>query len=94
LNHHVDRLAEDHLHARLIESALLKKDFVGTILPVETNILIFEVKGRYTAPMLSSILKEKGILAIAISPTQIRFVLHLDISASQVQQTIDLIESL
>lgn len=94
LNHHVDRLAEDHLHARLIEAALLKKDFVGTILPVETNILIFEVKGRYTAPVLSAILKEKGILAIAISPTQIRFVLHLDVSASQVQQTIDLIESL
>lgn len=94
LNHHVERLAEDHLHARLIEAALLKKDFVGTILPVETNIIIFEVKGRYTAPMLSAILKEKGILAIAISPIQIRFVLHLDISASQVQQTIDLIKSL
>ena len=94
LNHHVERLAEDHLHAHLIETALLKKDFVGKILPVETNILIFEVKGRYTAPMLSAILKEKGILAIAISPTQIRFVLHLDISASQVQETIDLIERL
>ncbi len=94
LKHHVERLAEDHMHARLIEASLIKKDFVGTILPVETNILIFEVKGRYTAPMLSAILKEKGILAIAISPTQIRFVLHLDVSASQVQQTIDLIESL
>lgn len=94
LNHHIDRLAEDHQHAKLIESALLKKDFVGAILPVETNILIFEVKGKYTAPILSEILKEHGVLAIAISPTQIRFVLHLDVSASQVQQTIDIIERL
>jgi threonine aldolase len=94
LKHQVDRLAEDHLHARLIEAALYKKDFVGVILAVETNILIFEVKGRYSAPQLSLILKEQGVLAIAISPTQMRFVLHLDISASQVQQTIDLIEQL
>lgn len=94
LNNHIERLAQDHVHAKLLEAALFKKDFVGAILPVETNILIFEVKGRYTAPILAALLKEKGILAIAISPTQIRFVLHLDISESNVQQTIDLIEQL
>lgn len=94
LENNIQRLAEDHLHAKLLESALREKDFVGEILPVETNILIFEVKGRYTATELSAILKEKGVLAIAISPTQIRFVLHLDISQSQVQETIELIQSL
>jgi len=94
LNHHVDRLVEDHIHAKLIEEALKNKDFVGEILAVETNILIFEVKGKYTATILSSILKEKGIFTIAISPSQIRFVLHLDVTPSQVQQTIDIIKSL
>jgi len=94
LNHHIDRLEEDHQHTKLIESALMKKDFVGGILAVETNILIFEVKGKYTAPILSAILKERGILAISISPTQIRFVLHLDVTPDQVQQTIDIIEKL
>ena len=94
LENNINRLAEDHLHAKLIEAALLKKDFVGTILPVETNIVIFEVKGRFTAPELATILKEKGILAIVISPTQIRFVLHLDITPSNVQQTLDTISNL
>ena len=94
LNHHIDRLAEDHQHAKLMENTLSTKDFVGKILPVETNILIFEVKGKYNAPQLSAILKEKGILAIAISPTQIRFVFHLNISPQQVHQTIELIETL
>ncbi len=94
LENNVKRLAEDHLHTQLIEEVLIEKDFIGEILPVETNILIFEVKGKYTAPQLSAILKEKGVLTIAISPTQLRFVLHLDISQSQVNQTIDLIKSL
>lgn len=94
LENNINRLAEDHRHAKMIEAVLLKKDFVGAILPVETNILIFEVKGRYTAPALSALFKEKGILAMAISPTQIRFVLHLDITPEHVQQTIELIESL
>jgi threonine aldolase len=94
LNHHIDRLAEDHIHAKLIEDALKNKDFVGDILTVETNILIFEVKGKYTATILSAILKEKGILALAISPSQIRFVLHLDVTPGQVQQTIDIIKML
>jgi threonine aldolase len=94
LENNIKRLADDHHHAKLIEAALLKKDFVGTILPVETNIVIFEVKGRFTATQLAAILKEKGILAIAISPTQIRFVLHLDITPSNVQQTIDTISNL
>lgn len=94
LKYHIDRLAEDHQHAKLIAAALEGKDFVGTILQVETNILIFEVKGKYTATNLTAILKEKGILAMAISPSQIRFVLHLDVSPSQVQQTIDVIETL
>jgi threonine aldolase len=94
LENQVNRLAEDHHHAKLIAEALQQTDFVGDILPVETNILIFEVKGRLTPQELAAKLKEKGILVIAISPTQVRMVVHLDISASNVQQTIDTIKSL
>lgn len=94
LENNIDRLAEDHQHAKMLASVLAKKDFVGTILPVETNIVIFEIIGRYQAPQLASLLKEKGILAIAISPTQIRLVLHLNISPHQVQETIAVFESL
>lgn len=94
LENNITRLAEDHRHAQLIAGALLEKDFVAGLLPVETNIIIFEVQGRFTAKDLSAKLKEKGILAIAISPTQVRMVLHLDISMDQVQQTIDVIKEL
>ena len=94
LEHHVQRLAEDHRHAQLIAACLKEKDFVGEILPVETNIIIFEVKGRFTAPDLAATMKEQGIFVFAISPQQIRMVLHLDISPKDVQRTIEVINSL
>ena len=62
--------------------------------PVETNIILFEVKGRFTAKELVGILANKGILTIAMSPTQVRIVTHLDITEEMVKQTIREIESL
>ena len=92
IKYQVERLEQDHQHAQLIVAALSKKDFVGTINPVETNIVLFEVKGRFTAKSLELLLAEKGIKTIAMTPTQIRMVLHLDISEDMVAQTIREIE--
>lgn len=94
LRHQVTRLEQDHAHAALIVEALKKKDFVGMIPPVETNIILFEVKGRFTAKELVGILANKGILTIAMSPTQVRIVTHLDITEEMVKQTIREIKSL
>ena len=94
LEHNIERLAQDHANAQMIAKVLEEKDFIGTILPVETNIVIFEVKGRYTAPALATKLKEQGIFVIAISSTQVRVVVHLDISPVQVNQTIEVINGL
>ncbi len=94
LDHNIERLATDHLHAKQIAQALLKKEFVGHMLPVETNIIIFEVKEPYTAKALSEKLKEYNIFAFAISPAQIRIVVHLDITHSMVEETIQVINSL
>jgi threonine aldolase len=94
LENNVARLAEDHKHAQEITAVLKGRDFVGEILPVETNIIIFEIKGRYTAPALAAKLKEEGIFVIAISPTQIRIVVHLDIHPEDVKRTIEVINAL
>lgn len=94
LEHQVARLKEDHDHAQILRTALQEKDFVGEILPVETNIIIFEVKGRFTAPDLVTILQRSNILAIAISPTQIRLVVHLDITPAKIQDTLNVIKAL
>lgn len=94
LHHHVSRLAEDHQHARDIAAALGQKEFTAAVLPVETNIIIFETKAPYQPAAITAKLKEHGILAIPFSPTQIRMVLHLDITPEMVQQVIAVIEKL
>lgn len=94
LQNNIQRLAEDHDHALRIASALQEKSFVESILPVETNIIIFSVKSPHTSAALVATLKEKGILAYAIAPMQVRLVLHLDISPAMVEQTIRIIGEL
>jgi threonine aldolase len=94
LDNNIERLKEDHHHAKLLAEALCEKDFVGEVLPVETNIIIFEVKGRFTSQQLAAKMKEQNILMIAISSTQVRIVTHLDITSLMVEKTIDVINKL
>jgi threonine aldolase len=94
LEHHVERLATDHVHARAIAAALEESPVVAQVLPVETNIIIFEVAAPLTATELVARWKEEGILAYAITPTQVRLVLHLDIKPAMVDQTISAIRKL
>jgi threonine aldolase len=89
LQHHIERLAEDHEHARQIAAAIGSKEFVQQVLPVETNIIIFELKNSITAPELVAKLKEFSILGYAISPNRVRLVTHLDISKEMVAKTIE-----
>jgi threonine aldolase len=94
LQHHIDRLAIDHAHARKLAAALEKKSFVRRILPVETNIVIFDVDPALPAKALAQQLRESDLLAIAIAPTQVRFVTHLDISPEMVEQAVAVVEHL
>jgi threonine aldolase len=94
LDHQVERLAMDHQHAKAIEQALIKKDFVESVLPVETNIVIASVQGKYNATEFVEILKNKNIAAIAMSPTLVRFVVHINLTALDIEQTIDIINQI
>ena len=94
LENNIARLATDHDHARRLGAALAKKDFVRSIMPVATNIVIFEVDQNGCARELAQQLKEKGVLAIAIAANQIRFVTHLDISPAMIDEAVAVIEQL
>ena len=94
LENNIERLALDHRHAQQIVAALKETDFIGDMYPVETNIIIFEVTGKYSAQSLTEKLKENNILAMAISATQIRMVLHLDVTEEMVKETISVIAGL
>jgi threonine aldolase len=94
LQHHIERLQQDHEHARQIAEALRGQDYVDTVLPVETNIIIFSVKDRFTPTSLVARMKEEGVLWYAISPTQVRIVTHLDVSPEMIRRTIEIIDSI
>jgi threonine aldolase len=94
LQHHIKRLEQDHQHARLIAAALSQKEFTDLILPVETNIIIFSIKPSYSNEDIVQKMKNEDILLFAISPTQIRMVLHLNITSAMVDHIIEVIKRL
>ncbi len=94
LENNIERLKEDHYHAQQLAAALQQKDFVDKLLPVETNIIIFEVKGKYSASALAAVFKKHNILVIAISKTQVRMVTHLDINKDMINETIQVINQM
>lgn len=94
LENNIQRLVVDHQHAKQVAAALIKKEFVGRITPVETNIIIFEVLPPYTPKIFADELAKFSILTMPISANQVRMVTHLDISAEMIKDLIDVIEKL
>jgi threonine aldolase len=75
------RLHEDHANARLLAEALSQIECVDIDLDsVETNIVIFRLKGGVSANDLVNRLKTRGILASTLGPSMIRLVTHHDVS--------------
>ncbi len=94
LDHHVARLAEDHLHAKALAAALAQTNYVAAVMSPETNIVLFDVVGRYKAEEVVKALGKKGILCNTTSAKTIRLVTHLDVTPAMIDQTIDAIGKL
>lgn len=94
LQNNIERLAADHLHTKQIAKAIAEKEFVSVVLPVETNIIIFEVKEGMNAGDLVAKLKNYNILGYAISPKRVRLVVHLDITKEMTERTIQVFNQL
>ncbi len=94
LEHHIPKLKQDHLHAKLIAEALLRRNFVGHMLPVETNIIIFEITDSFTAVGFCDELRKYDILCLPISATQVRMVTHLDVTPEMVTRLVNLLDNM
>jgi threonine aldolase len=75
------RLGEDHGNARLLAEAVARHPEVAEIDldAVQTNIVIFKLRGGRDAAGFTAVLKEKGVLVSAIGPHAVRFVTHYDV---------------
>ena len=88
IDHHRQRLAEDHRHARTIARAVAGSSLVQIDLAtVQTNIVIFRLQpGAMDAATLVARARERGVLISAFAARTVRAVTHLDVSAKQVGQ--------
>jgi threonine aldolase len=88
LEHHIQRLSEDHANAKRL-AALLQQIPAVTIDPsmVETNILFFDVhSSKLSTPAFVAALKQEGVLINAVGGSTCRAVTHLDVSSEAVEQ--------
>ncbi|MES2448576.1 MAG: GntG family PLP-dependent aldolase [Bacteroidota bacterium] len=94
LDHHVNRLADDHAHAKTLALALSEANFVSSVMPVETNIVLFDVTPNYKVEQVIKAMEAKGIFCNSTSTKTIRFVTHLDITATMVDEAIEIIKKM
>ena len=78
LDHHIIRLRDDHERARSLADALDRSGWALSVLPVQTNIVVFNVAGGKDEQFLSA-LKAEGILAVRFGAGMVRMVTHLDV---------------
>ncbi len=88
LDHHIERLAEDHEKARVLADAIRQTPGL-TLDPdvVDTNIVIFNIAPELgTAAEFTAKLREQGVLMYAVGRYRIRAVTHLDVTMEQVRR--------
>jgi threonine aldolase len=84
LKNNIERLRVDHAHAKEIEGVLLTLPWIVDVVPVETNIIVAIVKDDESRNNVILKLKELNILCMPFGPHMIRFVTHLNVSDSDV----------
>jgi threonine aldolase len=88
LDHHVERLAEDHANARLLAERLAASPAIELdTATVETNIVVFALSpSALDAAIVVAAARDAGVLVVALGPRTIRAVTHLDVTRDQVAE--------
>lgn len=94
LKNNISRLKEDHRKAKQLETELKQLPYVESILPVYTNIVIFNLKkDKIAGDQFEKKLTEKGIKISAFGKQTIRFVTHLDYTDDMLSRTIEVLKT-
>ena len=94
LQNNVERLTIDHEHAKQLEKALNTSSVIKCVIPVETNIVVFELNDHKRTNEYIQTLEKQGIHALTFGKGMIRMVTHLDLDQSAIQKTCECIQSI
>ncbi len=92
LEHHVDRLAEDHERARRLARGLAELQGIAVDADrVDTNIVIFDVRGTGLAgdEFAARAMASHGVRFSVIGPTTVRAVTHLDVPPNGIEVALE-----
>ncbi len=90
LEHHVERLKDDHVNARRLADGLVSISGIKlAVSDIATNMVFFEPEGIQGSELQAS-LAERGVLCSG-TPNRIRMVTHLDVSARQIEEAIEVV---
>jgi threonine aldolase len=93
LDHHVDRLAEDHANARALARGLSQIAGIEVQQP-ETNLVFFNPDGAgISGDDMVKALRQRGVL-LAMMDGRIRACTHLDVSAGMIEETVGLVREI
>jgi threonine aldolase len=93
LVNHISRLRDDHDKARILGDELSSLNYVHAVLPVETNIVIFDLEDSIDSEHFLDHLAQQGVLGMSLKGNTIRFVFHLDITDAQFDKVLSVIRS-
>ena len=89
LDNNIERLKNDHLHAKMIGQALQKCTWINSVLPVETNIVVGYLNEDKNNSDFVELLKQKNIRIIPFGKGRVRIVTHLEISKETTEKVVD-----
>ena len=94
LDNNVARLKEDHIRAKKIEGILKSLPYVTSILPVDSNIVIFDIDTKISGADFEKKLLENNIKIAAFGKQTIRFVTHMDFNDAMLEKTEQVLKSI
>ena len=94
LQHHVERLAEDNANAQTLALGLAEVEGIQ-VRPVDTNLVFFNVGGLgLAAEQFNKLLSARRARVSVIGGSQARAVTHLDVSATQIEETLAIVRDI
>ncbi len=95
LDHHIDRLAEDHARARRLAGALaeVRPDIVDPG-DVDTNIVVLDLTDGPAAPTLAAAAREQGVAVSVLGARTARLVTHMDVDDDGIDRAAGVLRAL
>ncbi|MEY4603895.1 MAG: hypothetical protein RIT43_1187 [Bacteroidota bacterium] len=94
LKHQVERLKDDHLHARQLEEVLNELPWVKEVMPVQTNIVVTLLNDASKRDEIIAGLADEGVRIMAFGEGMLRMVTHLNVSSAEIDKVCQILKNL